>query len=88
MFNWKDETHRYQPGGDLYTPDPGPLARKEPTSMAFKKIHEYTDDELNQAIKEAEGECAARGIDWWCLFKGIDAYFEQRRRKQAAEALK
>jgi hypothetical protein len=56
--------------------------------MTFKKIHEYTDDELKQAIKEAEGECAARGIDWWCLFKGIDAYMEQRKRKQAAEAIK
>ena len=54
--------------------------------MAFKKIEEYTDDELKAAIKDAEGECAKAGIDWWALFKGIDSYNEQRRRKRLAQA--
>lgn len=46
--------------------------------MAFKKIVEYTSEELDAAVRDAEG----RIPDFYVILKGVDAYFERRKRKE------
>lgn len=46
----------------------------------FKRITDYTKDELDLAVKEAE---MLFGSDhFFAMLKGIDAYMERRRRIQ------
>ena len=60
---------------------------------AFKKIKDYTPEELNDAIERAKvlGAELKLDCDWeenpfFTLLRGIDAYFERRRRKEEIEA--
>lgn len=53
---------------------------------AFKKMVDYEDDELIMAINHARQECARIDLDFWDICAGIDAYFEQRRRKLEKQA--
>lgn len=43
----------------------------------YKYIYEYTDKELDEAVDEAK----AKVPYFYILLKGIDAYFERRKRK-------
>lgn len=43
------------------------------------RIIDYTDDELKTAIDETKKEIGEEAF--YTILKGIDAYFEQRRRK-------
>jgi len=47
----------------------------------FKRIEQYTADELNESIEEAKDHCATAGLDFWIIHRGFFAYLEQRRRK-------
>lgn len=48
--------------------------------MSFKQMRDYTDQELTEAVKEAE---QLFGTDhFYAMLKGIDAYFERRKRVQ------
>ena len=50
----------------------------------FKRITEYTTQELNAAIADAQS--AMGGADhFWTVLKGFDSYFEKRRRKLEEE---
>lgn len=49
----------------------------------FKKIFDYTDDEISTAISDARLACSRVELDFWDVCRGVDAYFEQRRRKLA-----
>lgn len=51
-------------------------------SFGFKRIGEYTNDELNAAIDWAVEECKGRDLAFFDILRGVDAYFEKRRRKQ------
>ena len=51
-----------------------------PRVPRFKRIQQYTTDELNAAISAAaEQECATQ---FWRLVNGVDAFFERRRRER------
>jgi hypothetical protein len=52
----------------------------------FKKIENYTDDELKASIEHAKAACAQVGLDFWVLHRGIFAYIEQRNRKTASQS--
>ena len=52
----------------------------------FKRITDYTDDELKLAINDAISECQKAKLDFWNILKGVDAYMEQRTRKRLEEA--
>lgn len=49
---------------------------------SYKKITDYSKNELDEAIEKAIQECSALGLDFYLLLKGVDAYFERRARKQ------
>lgn len=49
----------------------------------FKKIYDYTDEEISTAISDARLACQRVELDFWDVCRGVDAYFEQRRRKLA-----
>lgn len=51
----------------------------------FKKIKDYEPVELNAAVDEAVDYLDKRGIDFWMVLKGIDAYMERRARKERAK---
>lgn len=51
----------------------------------FKRISEYTDEELEASISGAIDECSRVGLDFYTILKGIDSYFEKRNRKLAKE---
>lgn len=69
-------------------------------SLAFKKIIDYSDDELQFAIDDAVGHCQApnriqtnvrearSSLDFWRICRGIDAFMEQRRRKESTTSLR
>ncbi len=46
-----------------------------------KYITEYSDQELQRAIDNAVSEFREHGIDFYTVWRGIDAYMEKRRRK-------
>jgi len=50
----------------------------------FKKIKDYTPQELDLAVAEAVAHVEANGdgLDFYKILNGIDAYFERRRRKE------
>lgn len=52
----------------------------------FKRITDYTDDELKLAINDAISECQKAKLDFWNILKGVDSYMEQRTRKRLEEA--
>lgn len=57
-------------------------------SYSFKRIVNYTDEELQQAIYDSKEYCSERNLDFYKILNGIDAYFEQRNRKVRLEAAK
>jgi hypothetical protein len=52
--------------------------------FGFKRITEYSADELDLAVRIAVGECGRANLDFYTVLRGVDAYQEKRRRKQAA----
>ena len=54
-------------------------------SPQFKRIEAYTSDELQVTIDEAIDHCESHGLNFWTIFKGADAYFEKRRRRNILE---
>lgn len=57
-------------------------------SYSFKKIVDYSDEELQQAIYDSKEYCSERNLNFYKILNGIDAYFEQRNRKIKLEAAK
>lgn len=53
----------------------------------FKRITEYSNVELKQAVEEAIAHLKPHKIDFYVVLKGIDAYMEQRKRKTAANSI-
>ena len=51
----------------------------------FKRITDYTDEELEAGIAGGIEECSRVGLDFYTILKGIDSYFEKRNRKLAKE---
>lgn len=54
-------------------------------SLKFKRIKDYTPADLNVAIGIAVDRCERINIDFYDILRGVDAYFEKRKRKEAAE---
>lgn len=54
-------------------------------STAFKKIKDYSEQELNFSVDDALAHCSAHEMDFWKILKGVDAYMERRRRKEMKE---
>jgi hypothetical protein len=61
----------------------------------FKKIVDYTAEELDLAVQRGVDHCKqvrfedpadgfTRSLDFWTLFNAFDAYNEKRRRKNEA----
>jgi len=60
--------------------------------VQFKKKKDYTSEELESAISGAIKHChdfnlpsVSQPLDFWKICRGIDAYFEKRRRKEIVE---
>lgn len=51
----------------------------------FKKIKDYSPEELNSSVEQAELYCKDKGLEFYKILNGIDAYFERRRRKEEKE---
>lgn len=47
----------------------------------FKRIVEYTPEELQDAVLDAVEECKEAKLDFYTILRGIDAYMERRNRK-------
>ncbi|HEY1244342.1 MAG TPA: hypothetical protein VGF29_05870 [Hyphomicrobiaceae bacterium] len=54
--------------------------------FGFRRITDYEADELDLAIRYAKEDLADAGLDFYSVLRGIDAYMEKRRRKQAGAA--
>jgi hypothetical protein len=54
MTDWKDETRRYQPGGDRYRPfqNAAGLRRVVRARAALAKLHEIESELREQATRE------------------------------------
>lgn len=52
--------------------------------FGFKRITDYSDAELKQAVGIAVEHCKSAEIDFYAVLRGIDAYMEKRRRRNAA----
>lgn len=52
----------------------------------FKRIADYTTEDLKAGIEDAVDHCKEHGLDFFSILKGIDCYFEQRKRKLELEA--
>lgn len=48
----------------------------------IKRITAHTDTELDAAVQQAVSHCAQRGVDFYRVLHGIDAYVERRRRRE------
>lgn len=48
----------------------------------FKKIKDYSPEELNAAIDTAVVECKKVNISFYDILCGVDSYFERRKRKE------
>lgn len=60
-----------------------PSCTKVTLVPTFKKIKDYTESELDQAIEAAVIACDnSPSPGFYEILKGIDAYFERRRRKE------
>jgi hypothetical protein len=55
--------------------------QKEKTVGNFKRISDYTKEELDEAVIRAEQQIT----DFYTILNGVDAYMERRRRKLEAE---
>ena len=54
--------------------------------LRFKKIMDYDERELEYAIHIAVECCKSReNLSFWDICRGIDAYFEKRKRKEELE---
>lgn len=56
---------------------------KERPNFGFKRITDYSDGELDEAVKWAKECCGEAGLDFYDVLRGVDAYMEKRRRKDA-----
>lgn len=55
-------------------------------SYSFKKLQDYTDAELIEAVSDSRNYCADFKMDFYRILNGVDAYQEQRRRRLLREA--
>lgn len=55
-------------------------------SYSFKKLQDYTDAELIEAVSDSRMYCADFKMDFYRILNGVDAYQEQRRRRLIREA--
>ena len=55
---------------------------KHANPFGFKRITDYSAEELDLAVKLSKDHCEAGGLDFYTVLRGIDAYMEKRRRKQ------
>jgi hypothetical protein len=51
--------------------------------FGFKRITQYSDAELKQAVGIAVEHCKLASLDFYAVLRGVDAYMENRRRKDA-----
>ena len=49
----------------------------------LKRIEAHTDDELDEAVKRAVVHCSDRGLNFWTILHGVDAYMHRRGRRDA-----
>jgi hypothetical protein len=66
------------------------MSTNEPTertkyNFGFRRVTTYTPEELDIAVKIAREECQVADLDFYAIMRGVDSYFEKRRRKEAAE---
>lgn len=66
----------------------------ERPTYQFKKIKDYSTEELTAAIQDAIDHCqsfypgldgklrSTEPLNFWKILNGVDAYFERRRRKE------
>ena len=54
--------------------------------FGFKKITDYSGEELDLAINIAKEQCEMAELDFYCVLRGIDAYMERRKRKARAQS--
>lgn len=52
----------------------------------FKKMTDYTDEELDDAISDSVGHLSKLGLDFYSVLRGVDAYMQKRMRKDHALA--
>ncbi|HWE19658.1 MAG TPA: hypothetical protein VG758_21155 [Hyphomicrobiaceae bacterium] len=50
--------------------------------FGFKRITDYSLQELDIAVKIAAEHCNAAGLDFYTILRGVDAYMEKRSRKR------
>jgi hypothetical protein len=53
----------------------------------FTKMRDRFDDEIENNIQDAVTHCRDKGLDFYVILTGIDAYFEKRKRKEEGEKL-
>jgi hypothetical protein len=53
----------------------------------FTKMRDRFDDEIENNIQDAVTHCRDKGLDFYVILTGIDAYFEKRKRKEESEKL-
>lgn len=56
--------------------------RRPENPFGFKRITDYTADELDLAVQFAVDRCKAVDLDFFSVLRGVDAYMEKRRRKR------
>lgn len=49
-------------------------------SYSFKQMRDYTDEELDEAVKSSEELFGSE--HFFAMLRGIDAYMERRKRRQ------
>ena len=52
----------------------------------FTKMRDRDDLEIAATIENAINECKRGDVDFWKICAGVDAYFEQRRRKDCVNS--
>jgi len=53
------------------------------TDLKYKRIVIYTEEELDFAIEHTKVYCIEKGFDFFTILRGVDAYFERRKRRGA-----
>lgn len=65
--------------------EPSPSLVRETQMPNFKKIKDYSKQELDDSVSQAELYLKTKDLEFYKILNGIDAYFERRRRKEALE---
>jgi hypothetical protein len=63
-----------------------PVDSEKRHDFSFRRITDYSAEELDLAIRYAKEDSAAVGLDFYSVLRGVDAYMEKRRRKDAARS--